>query len=250
MRPPAPLRMNNSGEFISQPKMDIPAYRERPVKPKVKFEFWHHKTISLFIPEFAEHQHWLNEACARNGINSKNSAILLDSEEVGANEFHGVGPVLIANIPAYLGPHFSKLVRAQPEIINMDSLDLSSRGSYLMWSVTDDDGRIHSVAVHAGILPALLTKTVNKDGNQMSFARFVFRCGDTAALGGFWFDDDDVLGAQAADMCSQSYFDYSEEEQAAADERTIKAGSPTPWIGVPWKDEDGNVFTQLPVCTK
>lgn len=250
MRPPAPLRLNSSGEFVPQPQLHTPAYRARPVKPRVKFEFWHHKTISLFIPEFAEHQSALYKSCAESGIDLKYAAILLTSDEVGVNEFHGEGPVLIANIPAYLDPHFSKLVSAQPEIINMDSLDLRSRESYLMWSVTDDDGRIHSVAVHARILPALLTLTVNKDGNQMSFARFVFRCGDTAALGGFWFDDDDVLGAQAADMCSQSYFDYSEEEQAAADERTIKAGSPTPWNGTTWTDDDGSIFTQLPVCSK
>jgi len=157
---------------------------------------------------------------------------------------------LIANIPSYLDQYLSKLSRAQPEIINIDSLDLRSRESFLAWSVTDADGHIHSVVVHAGILPSLLTQTVNKDGNQMSFARFVFRCGETAVLGGFWFDDDDVLGAQAADMCSQSYLDYSEEEQAAADARTIKAGSPTPWVGVPWTDEDGSIFTQLPVFNK
>lgn len=250
MRPPAPLRLNSSGEFVSQPQMDIPPYRERPVKPRVKFEFWHHKTISLFIPEFAKHQHWLNEACARNGIDSKNAAILLSEEEVGANKFHGKGPVLIANIPSYLDPHFSKLIRAQPEIINMDSLDLRSRESFLVWSVTDDDGRIHSVAVHAGILPNLLTPTVNRDGDAMSFARFVFRCGEGAFLGAFWFDDDDVLGAQAADMCSLSYSDYSEEERAAADSRAVKAGSPTPWAGIPWADDDGSIFTLLPVCSK
>jgi hypothetical protein len=220
------------------------------VKPRVKFEFWHHKTISCFIPEFAEHQRWLNKTCARDGIDSENAAILLNSDEVGVNEFHGDGPVLIANIPSYLDPYFAKLVRAQPEIINMDSLDLRSRDSFLVWSVTDDDGRIHSVAVHAGILPGLLTLTVNRDGNEMSFARFVFRCGETAVLGGFWFDDDDVLGAQAAGMCSQSYSDYSEEEQSATEARVIKAGSPTPWIGIPWTDDDGSIFTQLPVCSK
>ncbi|MYM26229.1 hypothetical protein GTP46_26725 [Duganella sp. FT135W] len=230
--------------------MDIPAYRERLVKPRVKFEFWHHKTISLFIPGFAEHQHWLNEACARNGIDSKNAAILLSEEEVGANKFHGKGPVLIANIPSYLDPYFAELVSAEPEIINIGSLDLRSRESLLVWNVTDSDGRIHSVAVPAGILPDLLTPTVNRDGKGMSFARFVFRCGEGAFLGAFWFDDDDVLGAQAASMCSQSYLDYSEEEQAAADARTIKAGSPTPWVGTPWTDDDGSIFTQLPVFSK
>jgi len=250
MRPPAPLRPNSSGEFVPQPQLDIPAYRERPVKPKVKFEFWHHKTIPLFIPGFAEHQRSLYEACSRNGTDSKNAAILIREDEVGANKFHGKGSMLIANIPSYLDPYFSKLVRAQPEIINMDSLDLRSRESLLVWSVTDSDGRIHSVAVHAGILPNLLTKTVDKHGNEMSFARFVFRCGEGAFLGGFWFDEDDVLGAQAAGMCSQSYSDYSEEEQSAADRRTIKAGSPTPWVGTPWTDDDGSIFTQLPVISK
>jgi hypothetical protein len=220
------------------------------VKPRVKFEFWHNKTISLFIPEFAEHQSSLYTACAEKEIDSKYAAILISEEDVGANKFHGKGPVLIANIPSYLDRHFSKLVRAQPEVINMDSLDLRSRETFLVWSVTDDDGRIHSVAVHAGILPNLLTPTVSRDGDEMSFARFVFRCGEGAFLGGFWFDEDDVLGAQAAGMCSQSYSDYSEEEQSAADTRTIKAGSPTPWVGTPWTDDDGSIFTQLPVFSK
>lgn len=251
MRPPAPLRLNSSGEFVPQPQLDAPAYRERPVKPGIKFEFWHHKTISCsIIPKFEEHQRALHEACSRNGIDSKNAAILVRADEVGANEFHGDGPLLIAHIPSYLAPYLVDLVRAKPEIINLDSLDLRSKESLLVWSVTDSDGRIHSIAVNANILPDLLTQTVNKNGDEMSFARFVFRCGEGAFLGGFWFDEDDVLGAQAADMCSQSYLDSSEEEQAAADARTINAGSSTPWIGVPWADEDGNIFTQLPVCRK
>ncbi|CAN7552614.1 hypothetical protein [Duganella sp. LjRoot269] len=203
-----------------------------------------------YLPGLGDHQHTLYEACTRNGINWNHAAILLSADEVGINQFHGDGPVLIANIPLYLQPHLAQVVTTQPEIINIDSLDLQDTDSFAVWSVKDGDGRLHSVAVHASILPNLLTQTEASDSNEISFARVAFCCGDAVAMGGFWFDEDDLFEAQAAGMCSQSYFDYSEAERIAAEAKVIKAGSPTPWIATPWQDDDGSMFTQLPVCSK
>jgi hypothetical protein len=202
-----------------------------------------------YLPGLGDHQHTLYEACARNRIDWNHAAILLSADEVGINEFHNDGPLLAANIPLYLQPHLAQLVTKQPEIINIDSLDLQDTDSFAVWGVKAGDGYLHSVAVHAGILPNLLTTELG-DSNEISFARIVFCCGDVVAMGGFWFDADDLFEAQAAGMCSQSYFNYSEEERAAAAARAIKAGSPTPWIASAWADDDGSIFTQLPVCSK
>jgi hypothetical protein len=219
------------------------------VKPGVKYSVVDRQAAQRYLPGLGDHQHTLYEACARNSIDWNHAAILVGEDDIGINQFHGGGPVLIANIPSYLELHIAELITAQPQIVNIGSLDLQDTDSFAVWTAKDGDGRLHSVAVHAGMLPNLLT-TEPGDGNEISFARVVFCCGDAVAMGGFWFEEDDLFEAQAAGMCSQSYFDYSEEERAAAAARVIKAGSPTPWIATPWQDDDGSIFTQLPVCSK
>jgi hypothetical protein len=203
-----------------------------------------------YLPHLGNHLHTLYKVCTQNRINWNYAALLLGADEVGINEFHSDGPVLLANIPLDLQAHLAELVAIQPEIINIDSLDLQNTVSFAVWSIKDGDGYIHSVAVQASILPKLLTQTEASDSNGISFARIVFCCGDVVAIGGFCFDEDNIFEIQAAGMCSQSYFDYSEEERTTAAARAIKSGSPTPWFGAPWQDGAGNIFTQLPVCSK
>jgi hypothetical protein len=226
------------------------AQQESPEKPSVKTCVVDRKAALQYLPSFEDHQNTLYNACTHGNVNCNQSAIFLYADEVGANKYHGAGPILIANIPDYLSPYLTELAAKQPSILNINSLDLKSTASLLIWSVRDNDDRRNLIAVDAGILPWLLTSNDSSNADELSFARIVFCADEKVAFGGFWFDEDDIAEAQAAGICSQSYIDYPDEVFAAAKKKAEAAGSPDPWYGNPWLDDDGSVLMQLPCCSR
>ena len=199
-----------------------------------------------YLPRFRDIQQRLSKACAAAGADTSASALLLTQDSVGVNIAHSPGPVLIANIPPYLEPLLSKLAGFAPELMNWPTLDLRENHTVLMWSARDDDGQLHTVAVNADVLTMLPTPELIDGQRELSFARIVFCCNDSVAFTGFWVDESDIAEAQAAQMCGLEYWQYSDDEQAAANEKAALAGSPTPWLGAPWRDvDDGSTLTVL-----
>jgi hypothetical protein len=203
------------------------------------------KRATQFLPRLDEFQQALSDACEKADFSPQHAALLVEQVDNGDKMALTPGPVVIANVPSYLAPLLEKLARAKPELMNWPTLDLTDTSTLITWSVRDRHDRLHTVAINAGILTGLPMPEDASDG--LAFARIIFCCADQVAFSGFWIDESDTWVVQGAGVSGLRYCDYSDDEQVAANAKASAAGSPTPWYGNPWLDDDQSVMTQLPL---
>jgi hypothetical protein len=214
-------------------------------KPKVSVLVVDRNQATQFLPRLDEFQQALSDACEKADFSPEQGALLVEQVDNGVEMALAPGPVVIANVPSYLAPLLEQLAQAEPELMNWPTLDLTDTSTLITWSVTDRHDRLHTVALNAGILTGLPMPEAASD--RLAFARIIICCGDRVAFSGFWIDESDMLGLQGAGVSGLRYCDYSDDEQAAANAKASAAGSPTPWYGNPWRDDDQSVITQLPI---
>ena len=197
------------------------------------------------VPNLKKFQQRLAEVCARDDYSPEHAALLFDHEGVALDLTLDGRAMLIVNIPTYLAPLFAQLVGSRPEIVNWPTLDLKDSKTLMLWSVTDKHGRTHSIALPAGLLVSL-PNSYNVD-DEFSWMEFIFCCADQVAFSRVWIDESFTAEAQAGGMSGLQYWHYSDTEQVAANAAVAAAGSPTPWYGNPWVNDDGTVLTEIGV---
>jgi hypothetical protein len=214
-------------------------------KPAVNVTIVNRHDALDYLPRLADAQKKMAAACSSAGVDASATAILLTADSVGVNAAHSAGPVLVANVPAYLSPLLGQLAACRPEITNWTTLDLRESHTLLMWGVRDQDGQEHAVALPANILTMLPTSENPSQQTGPAFARIAFCSGDQVAFTGFWVNDSDIDEAQAGEMSGMQWWHHSDEQLATAHAKTDAAGSATPWLGKPWIDDEGLTLTQL-----
>lgn len=234
-----------SRRYLSNDAAPSCAMNNAPHLPMRTIDVASHEVALTYLPSLDEHKQNLLDICRHAGTRAPHNSLLLEAEEVGVNFFHGDGPLLIANIPAYLSPHFAELACAIPEFTTVNALDFSSSETLVTLSVFDGHGTKHSVGFRFVIRSLLMGEDLRKDFDSWCL-NFVFCCDDKVAFGvaqvpvfdHFWDIEQDI---------PWGYRTSAELEIGRA--KAGAAGSPTPWIGSPWKNEDGSVLTQIPHCT-
>ncbi len=260
MKPPAPnprhhadpklsISMQNySGiDYDDIPDLDFPSADSRlpSIKPAEEFRAMDRASALREVPNLNKFQQRLSEVCDRDDYSLEHAALLLEQEGIGL-DLTLCGPaMLIVNIPTYLAPMLAQLAGSAPEIVNWPTLDLKDSKTLMLWTVTDTHGRMHSIALPAGLM-GTLSNSYNVDG-KFSWMEFIFCCADQVAFSKVWIDESFISEAQAAGMSGLRHCDYSDAEQTQANAATAAAGSPTPWLGNPWVNDDGSVLTEIAV---
>lgn len=195
---------------------------------------------SDFLPELEDHQMRLAAACSGSRTNLDAAAFSIEMGEVGENAFHGTGPLLLANLPAYLAPLLSKLADSEPYLFDRPTLGINGGVTLLAWSARDDKGHLHTVAIDAGVLSKMICCAA---ADLIWYARVAFCCADAVAYCRYRILEQFVWHAERPGVSDLRY--YSDDELIAAKLKVAEAGSTTPWYGKPWRDDDENVLTQI-----
>lgn len=219
-----------------------------PVKPAVEVQVVHQTRAVEVLQNFDGHKSKLVDACLQSGANFHASALFvcktgqLSDTALGKDEAE-----LIANLPPYLSPMLKQLAGKMPKAVTKPSLDLRECATLLVWSVRDEHGQVHTVAVDVGILWILRSREPT-NGN-LHFFRIAFCCGDEVAFSGLSINAADFREAETTVDGTTQYGNFDDKAQRAGAARTAAAGSTEPWLGQPWQDDDGSTFTQLVLFT-
>lgn len=180
------------------------------------------------IEDFTEAAEALSSICVRNSLRADIAALSLRKR------------ILFMRLPDFLESAVEKIFATKPEIMNIPLLDLSSSETIAGWCLRPDDGLEYVVQLPFGMLIHAGTDYA-ESVMMFSIVNIVVCAGNTVASGKIVLDEDDIFCAQAAEMCSTSYIERSEEEWAEAWAVTAAAGSPTPWHNSIWENENGQM---------
>ncbi|USX25391.1 hypothetical protein NHH73_22770 [Oxalobacteraceae bacterium OTU3CINTB1] len=192
------------------------------------------------FPRLNEFQQQLIETYPDEEFKQLHAVFCVSQEELLQDGSHSQSGLLVANVPDYLSPMLDKLFGSPPEVANIVRLNRITCSTVLMWSVQDERGILHSVAISAALLSQRPIK-----GAKPRPSRIVFCCADLVAVGSYVIDNDAIHEAQTEAMLNRYYRNSPKEELARADADAVSAGSDEPWLGKPWKTNDRGFLTQI-----